>query len=269
MRTSTSIHITHDLAEQRRRLPLAVTSRYTHTLDSMGFVDLHSHVLCGLDDGSPDLATSLRMIDGLASLGFSDVCATPHQKAGQFLPDLARIDATYGEVCGAQRAVQMHLAAENMWDDVFFERSQNDAIPSYDRSHVFLFELRPTELPLGLVDHIFRLRMAGKLPVLAHPERYEALWDDDRLVERLRAEVAFVVDLGAVAGYHGRKQHKVARRFLEQGIAHAVASDAHTPEDVARAAEGIAWIKKRLGPAAVTRLLDTHPRTILAGDLPD
>jgi protein-tyrosine phosphatase len=111
--------------------------------------------------------------------------------------------------------------------------------------------------------------MAGKLPVLAHPERYQRLWTDERLVEQLRGEVAFVIDLGAVAGYHGKKEHKAARRYLEDGIAHAVASDAHTPEDVARAAEGIAWIKKRLGPAAVTRLLDTNPRRILAGELPD
>jgi protein-tyrosine phosphatase len=119
------------------------------------------------------------------------------------------------------------------------------------------------------MEHIFRLKMAGKTLVLAHPERYQALWGDDDLVDRLRREVAFVVDLGAIAGYHGKKEHKVARRFLEQGIAHAVASDAHTREDVARAAEGIAWIRKRLGAAAVTRLLDDHPRAILAGELPE
>lgn len=236
----------------------------------MGFVDLHSHVLHGLDDGSPDLTTSLSMIEGLAALGFSEVCATPHQKAGQFLPDLATIARTYDAVAAATTGkVRMHLAAENMWDDVFFERSQRNAIPSYDGGDVFLFELRPGEMPIGLLEHIFRLKMAGKSLVLAHPERYQALWDDDRLVDKLRTEVAFVVDLGAVAGYHGKKEHKIARRFLEEGIAHAVASDAHTREDVARAAEGIAWIRKRLGDGAVTRLLDDHPRAILAGELPD
>jgi protein-tyrosine phosphatase len=235
----------------------------------MGFVDLHSHVLHGLDDGSPDLATSLSMIEGLAAIGFSEVCATPHQKAGQFLPELDAIARTFEAVTAASGKVRMHLAAENMWDDVFFERSQRNAIPGYGGGDVFLFELRPSELPLGLVEHIFRLKMAGKTPVMAHPERYQALWDDPGLVEQLRREVAFVVDLGAVAGYHGKKEHKIAKRFLEEGIAHAVASDAHTREDVARAAEGIAWIRKRLGDAAVTRLLDDHPRAILAGDLPD
>jgi protein-tyrosine phosphatase len=236
----------------------------------LGFVDLHSHVLYALDDGSPDLATSMSMIAGLAALGFTDVCATPHQKSGQFLPELEAIARTFDAVAAAAGGtVAMQLAAENMWDDVFFERSQRGAIPSYGGGDVFLFELRPTELPLGLIEHVFRLKMAGKMPVLAHPERYHALWDDAGLVDQLRREVAFVVDLGAVAGYHGRKEGKVARRFLEEGLAHAVASDAHTREDVARAAEGIAWIKKRLGAAAVTRLLDDHPRAILAGELPE
>jgi protein-tyrosine phosphatase len=236
----------------------------------MGFVDLHSHVLHGLDDGSPDLSTSLSMIEGLAAIGFSEVCATPHQKAGQFLPDLDLIARTYDAVTAAVLGrVRMHLAAENMWDDVFFERSQRAAIPSYDNGAAFLFELRPGEVPVGMTEHLFRLRMAGKLPVLAHPERYPALWDDDQLVDTLRREVAFVVDLGAVAGYHGRKEAKVARRFVEDGIAHAVASDAHTREDVARAAEAIAWIRKRCGDRAVTRLLDDGPREILSGELPE
>jgi protein-tyrosine phosphatase len=236
----------------------------------MGFVDLHSHVLHGLDDGSPDLATSLAMIEGLAAIGFSEVCATPHQKAGQFLPDLADVSRTYRAIAtAATGTVRMHLAAENMWDDVFFERSQRGAIPSYDDGDAFLFELRPAELPIGLGEHLFRLRMAGKLPVLAHPERYERLRDDGALIDRLRREIAFVVDLGAIAGYHGKKEHKAARRMIEEGVAHAVASDAHTREDVARAAEGIAWIRKRMGDAAVTRLLDDGPRAILAGELPE
>lgn len=236
----------------------------------MGFVDLHSHVLYGLDDGSPDLAISLAMIESLRSIGFSEVCATPHQKSGQFLPDLDLIARTYSAVKAAIGSdLVMHLAAENMWDDVFFERSQQGAIPSYDGGDAFLFELRPDSMPLGMMEHLFKLRMAGKTPVLAHPERYHALHDDDELVQRLRQQVAFVVDLGAVAGYHGKKEAKAARRYVEEGIAHAAASDAHTREDVARAAEAIAWIKKRLGPAAVTRLLDDGPRAILAGELPE
>ncbi len=236
----------------------------------VGFVDLHSHVLFGLDDGSRDLASSRAMVGALGALGFSEVYATPHQKAGQFMPSRESIDSAFAAVrttCTPE--VRLRLGAENMWDDVFFERLRAGTIPSYDDGDAFLVEIRPDDLPLGMVDELFKLRMAGRAPVLAHPERYERLWDDDGLVDRLRAHCAFVVDLGAVAGYHGKKQQKVARRLLEDGIAAAVASDAHTLEDVRVAAEGIAWIEKRLGRAAVTRLLDDGPRAVLIGEFPE
>jgi protein-tyrosine phosphatase len=237
----------------------------------VGFVDLHSHVLAGIDDGAPDLATGLAMLEALARAGFAEVCATPHQKAGQFLPSTEDIDRAWAAATAALGAAHptLHRAAENMWDDVFFERSQRDAVPSYDGGPAFLFELRPQLVPVGLLEHLFRLRTAGKVPVLAHPERYEALWADDDLTGRLARSSAFVVDLPAVAGYHGRRECKAARRLLQQGLVRAAASDAHTPGDVKQAAEGIAWIEKKLGAAAVDRLLGDGPRALLAGEMPD
>jgi len=237
----------------------------------MGFVDLHSHVLAGIDDGAPDLTTGLTMLEALARAGFSDVCATPHQKAGQFLPSADEIARAWNAALGAVGAAHptLHLAAENMWDDVFFERSQRDAVPSYDAGPAFLFELRPQLIPVGLLEHLFRLRTGGKVPVLAHPERYEALWSDDDLTGQLARSCAFVVDLPAVAGYHGRRECKAARLLLQRGLVRAAASDAHTAGDVKQAVEGIAWIEKKLGAAAVDRLLVDGPRAILAGELPD
>jgi tyrosine-protein phosphatase YwqE len=77
------------------------------------------------------------------------------------------------------------------------------------------------------------------------------------------------VDLGAVAGFHGKRETKAARHLLETGIACGVASDAHQIGDLQQAAAGLAWIDKKLGHAAVTRLFDHAPRAILAGELPD
>ena len=211
------------------------------------------------------------MLTALDALGFTEVFATPHQKAGQFLPTRAAIDQALAEVRAAAPpgTPTLRLGFENMWDDVFFERSQRDEIPSYDDGDAFLLELRPQVMPPGLTDHLFRFRMSGKAPVLAHPERYETLWTDDGLADRLRRQCAFVVDLAALAGYHGKPQQKAARRFVEDGWAAAVATDAHTVEDVRTAAEGVAWIEKKLGAATVERLLDDGPRAILLGELPE
>ena len=216
------------------------------------------------------------MIAGLVSLGFEIICATPHQKAGQFLPSPDDIYKAHAVVVEEAREIRHEapfelsfpLAAENMWDSVFFERFQSNRIPGYDGSEVFLVEFRPTALPIGLLDHLFQLRATGKLPVIAHPERYQPLWKDRDTLEQMASQCAMVVDLGAVAGYHGRKQAKAARKMLTEGIAHAAASDSHSPADIRVAAEGIAWIRKKLGDSAVSRLLDENPRRILAGEHP-
>jgi protein-tyrosine phosphatase len=237
----------------------------------MGYVDLHSHVLYGLDDGAPDLTTALAMLDALTTLGVSEQCLTPHQKAGQFLPAWDQVEQTLDRL---QELRQPHhptlrLGAENMWDDVFHQRLLEGTIPGYHGTLALLIEIPPPLMPPGLIDQLFKFRMAGKLPVLAHPERYHALWDNDALAHSLRKVCAFVIDLGAVAGFHGRREAKQARHLLECGLATAVATDAHQVGDLQQAAQGLGWIDKKLGHAAVVRLFDHAPRAILAGDLPD
>jgi protein-tyrosine phosphatase len=238
----------------------------------LGFVDLHSHVLPGLDDGSPDPETSLAMIRGLAALGFDTVTATPHQKAGQFLPSLESIraahQATLAQLAQAGVGVRLALAAENMWDSTLYARMEADSIPSYDDGPAFLVEFVPSQLPLGLRERVFQLRRKKRLPVIAHPERYEEYWSAHDRLRALGEDCALVVDLAALAGHHGRKQGKAARAYLENGIAHAVASDIHSPADLRGAAEGIAWIKKRLGDKRLVTLLDVNPRRIFAGEHP-
>jgi protein-tyrosine phosphatase len=237
----------------------------------MGFVDLHSHVLYGLDDGAQDEAAALAMLDGLATLGVTDQCVTPHQKAGQYLPSWDRIEATLAAVEGARKPGHpaLRLGAENMWDDVFIKRLAGDEIPRYHGSLAFLVEIPPQLMPPGMIDQLFKLRIKRMVPVLAHPERYHALWDDDDLARSLRRVCAFVVDLGAVAGFHGRRETRAARHLLETGLACGVTTDAHQLGDLQQAAAGLAWIEKKLGHAAVVRLFDHAPRTILAGELPD
>ena len=239
----------------------------------MHLVDLHSHVLPALDDGSPDMATSLAMLRTLAELGFARVTATPHQKAAQFLPAWADVtrarDQVRAALADAGMALELGLAAENYWDEVFFARQKTAGFPCYDDGGAFLFEIPPEEVPAHLEDTLFHLHAKGHLPVMAHPERCLPFWKDADRLARLAQGCALLVDLGAVAGYHGRPEARAARRLLADRIAHAAATDVHAPEDVRAAAAGIAWIKKKLGEDAVKRLLDDNPRRILAGELPE
>lgn len=215
----------------------------------------------------------MSMISGLIELGFSTICATPHQKTGQYLPSLEAIQNAYQQTSAAVISrnldVEIPLAAENMWDSTLYKRIEADEIPGYNGNRVFLMEFIPNQLPVGLFERIFELRCRGVLPVVAHPERYSPLWKAPDLLEKLAGDCAMVVDLGALSGHHGRKQAKYARKMVLSGQAHAAASDLHSPRDLKGVAAGIEWIRKKAGSDAVNRLLASNPAKILAGKHPD
>lgn len=235
----------------------------------MGYLDLHAHVLAALDDGAPDDATGLTMLRTLAQVGYEVVTATPHQKADQYLPGADEIAAAHARLRAQPLPVTLGLAAENFWDDVFFQRWREGSIPGYEGGRAFLFEIAPADTPVRFEETLFEMRLGGRLPVMAHPERVVPLRDDLGRLERLGRQVALLVDLGAVAGAHGFFTGRAARRMLKEGLAHAVASDVHAVADVRSAAQGIAWIRRKLGPGAERRLLEDNPRAILTGELPD
>jgi protein-tyrosine phosphatase len=231
-----------------------------------GFIDLHSHVLAGIDDGAKTLAETEQMLRLLAQVGFSQVCATPHQKASQYLPSAEQIAAAYDAAQKVVGEVELLLGAENFWDDVFFQRARDRTIPAYTGGKAFLFEIPPHVTPPRFVDELFRERAKGLLPVLAHPERYSD-FDLDRAAA-VGKTAALVVDLGALAGAHGWRESRAARKLVLEGLVHALASDVHSPTDIQSAAAGIAWVRKKLGKSEVERLLSDNPRRILQGELP-
>jgi protein-tyrosine phosphatase len=238
----------------------------------MGYVDLHAHFLPGLDDGAADSSDALEMVGAIAALGFTTVHATPHQRAGVFLPSREDVDRAFAELSGevkvASPTLTFGLGAENFWDEVFLGRIRNGGLPSYDGGPAFLFELNPGMFPPRIEQTLFEIRLSGKLPVMAHPERYGAIQKDLGRAEELARSAALLVDLAALDGAHGRPAMKTSRRLLEEGLAHAAASDIHSPEDQRPIAAGMSWIRKRLGVETLDRLLGENPRRILAGELP-
>jgi protein-tyrosine phosphatase len=237
----------------------------------LSFVDLHSHVLPGLDDGVRTLPESLELIAALGRLGFGTVCATPHQRADLYLPARAAIDTAYEQVLGALPAGSptLNLGAENFWDEVLAGRLPQGTQPTYTGGKAFLFEIPVAQWPPRIIETLFDVRMRGTLPVMAHPERYSALWNEPERVESIARTAALVIDLAALEGAHGANEKRAARFLVDEGFAHAAASDSHSLDDVALAAAGIAYIKKRHGQARVDALLTEGPRAILTGALPD
>jgi protein-tyrosine phosphatase len=237
------------------------------------FVDLHAHYLPALDDGATSREMSMQMIRAVAALGFTELYATPHQRSGMFMPARDAIAAAFAsvsaEVAAGGPAVRLGLGAENFWDDVLHGRLRDKTVPSYGGGPAFLFEVHPQIMPAGLENELFQLRVGGALPVMAHPERYVAIQRDVDLAERLGRHAVMMVDLGALDGAHGRAEMKTARKLVQEGLAHAAATDIHRPDDAQGIAAGMAWIRKQLGPEVLEKMLGENTRRALAGEMPE
>src|SRR4029077_15052783 len=129
---------------------------------------------------------------------------TPHQKVGSWVPEHEAIAQAHAEVTaalGAARvAVELRFGAENFWDALFLTRCRDGGLPSYTGERAFLVEVSPVATPPAFEEQLFRLRARGRLPALAHPERYHALSRQPERIAAVGRTAALVVDLGALDG---------------------------------------------------------------------
>jgi protein-tyrosine phosphatase len=235
-----------------------------------GFVDVHCHVLPGLDDGARDAAESAQMLAALEGLGYARVAATPHwHHPGFRTPTAAEVERLVAELNAAEdRTAPLLVAgAEIAFDERFLPMIEADALPRLGDGRAYLLELPslPGSLPRGFEDTVFRLAAKGVTLVLAHAERIPDLQREPSALLALRRAGALVqIDLTSLAGKHGRAAREQGFRLIERGEADVVATDAHAPSDLPLVGRALAELDD-LDPAALLRLAASNPAALLAG----
>jgi protein-tyrosine phosphatase len=234
-----------------------------------GYVDLHSHYLPGVDDGVRTLDESLRLLAGLRALGYAEVVATPHIRTAMFenrRPGLERAFAELVSILDPAQVPALSLAAEHFCDDVFFGLLAGEQALPYRGGSAVLVEFRYESWPRRIEEHFFRMQLKGLRPVIAHPERYSALFDRTEPLDPLLDVGALtLLDTMSLVGKYGERPKRAAERMLEEGAYDAACTDAHRPEDVEVMARAIERLKQLAGKDEATALLRERPRGILDG----
>lgn len=236
-------------------------------------LDLHAHVLPGVDDGARDLAESIAMLKLAAADGTRTICATPHAHGPTY--DVARpvAEAALHALRRAAEAegipIALHLSAEVWYRTDLPELFRAGRLPSYasvGRPHV-LVELPPTHAPPEVAEVFFRLRLEGATPVLAHPERNPAFWGRAKDAIALREQGALLqVTASALTGAFRREARACAKALARAGAIDVLASDCHRAD---RRTPGLAQARRVLakwaGAALAERATETLPEALLAG----
>jgi tyrosine-protein phosphatase YwqE len=194
--------------------------------------DIHSHILAGIDDGSPDIETSLRLVKGIYDLGIRKTVATPHVIADMYRNTPETINAALAALRAATTAAGIHIeinaAAEYMLDDYFLKLLNDDQPLLAVHKNVILTE-QSYASPSGNLNEIaFEIMKKGYRPIMAHPERYFYYHDDYSQFSHLK-DLGFLlqVNILSLTGYYGKHVTRAARYIFDNDLADLVGTDMH------------------------------------------
>lgn len=192
-----------------------------------GATDWHCHILPGVDDGIQNMEDSLAVLEYYEEIGINEVWLTPHIM--EDMPNTSdELRARFAELQEAYKgSVKLHLAAENMLDNLFNERmAAGDLLPIGPQYDYLLVETSYFQPPIDLYSTLKHIQELGYTPILAHPERYRYMEEAnyDYLVSK---DVKLQLNIVSLAGGYGKPAQEKAQMLLAKGYYKFFGSDLH------------------------------------------
>ncbi|MCF6168243.1 CpsB/CapC family capsule biosynthesis tyrosine phosphatase [Lutibacter sp.] len=202
------------------------------TLFSNEFVDIHSHLLPSIDDGSKSMDETIALLIKMHSFGIQNFITTPHIMEGVWenakdtiLPKLTAVKKEL--IARNLTDISIHAAAEYMLDSNFnILLEQRQLLPL--KENKILVEMSYINPPVNLYEILFNIQIAGYQPVLAHPERYLFFHKKYKEYSKLKeAGCLFQLNLLSLSNYYGKDTHKIALQLLKDNLIDFVGTDTH------------------------------------------
>jgi tyrosine-protein phosphatase YwqE len=216
--------------------------------------DMHSHLLPGIDDGSPDMSTSLQLIRGLKGLGYKKIITTPHV-LWEIYPNtretiVNKQQEVQKEIEAAGIDIEFKAAAEYFIDDHFADQLKNKVPLLTISANMVLVEFSMVNMPMDLQEVLFEMQLQNYQPILAHPERYSFLLRKKEVFDELKnAGCLFQLNLLSLSGHYGEGIQQLAESLLKKGYYDYAGTDLHHHRHLS--------LLQNLPSAAVKKLQDT------------
>ncbi len=238
-------------------------------------IDIHCHILPAVDDGADSLETALEMARVAAATGVTDIAATPHfrgvAESFEMLPEIERARKALSDAVRAEGiGVKLHGGAEILCVAETPYLPKHLRLPTLGEGKYLLCEFYFDESAYFMSDILSALREDGYIPVVAHPERYDAVQRDPRLlVSWFREGYILQANKGSILGTLGRGAERAADFMLDSGLCHLIAGDAHGLESrTTDMRELRRYVHDYIDGEYGRILLRENPRRILEGKRP-
>lgn len=232
-------------------------------------IDLHSHILHGIDDGAKSLDISLEMARLAVADGIHTMACTPHIYPGLYMNNAQGIararDALQGELNTRGIALRLVAGADVHLVPGLLDGLREGHIPTLNGSRYVLLEPSHHVAPPRFEESVFQLVAAGYTPVITHPERLTWIETHYQVFVRMIGQGAWMqVTAGALTGLFGPRARYWGEKFLGEGHTHILATDAHSSGGrIPCLSGGLAVAERLLGQAEASRLVNERPQAIL------
>lgn len=240
------------------------------TANDSGYVDLHLHVLPGLDDGARDAAAALEMLRGLGEAGYVHLVGTPHADDRRHTYGPERITAVLADLrvasATAGLSIRLDSGAEYAYGARFHDELNARSLITLAGTRYVLLELPEEFMPAAMPSVLFETGTAGYYPIVAHPERCRPFHDDiPRLVALTTGRALIQVSFRSLAGTFGRTIRKTAWALVEQGHADLLATDCHSPRELPKIVRPVLTeLRERVPARRLHQLLVATPNRLLS-----
>ena len=233
------------------------------------YIDIHCHIIPGIDDGALNYDMALNMLRIAQKSGTRHIIATPHYVHG---------NTRYGFGTIIEKCAELNKLAENQGIDVvgypgceifitpeLIDLYNQKLIETLAVSKYMLIEFPMMSIPTYTDDILYKLQLKGITPIIAHPERYSEIQYKPELIESfVKRGILAQVNSGSITGMYGREAKKTALKLLRMGLVHFIASDAHSDNnrkpDLSKAAK---VIERKFGAKVTEDLFINNPLKII------
>lgn len=232
-------------------------------------IDIHSHILPGIDDGAVSIEDSIAMLEELAGHGVTDVIATPH-----FMNETAYVSPrsvnkkVFTELKGKIKSlgikINIYLGNEIYIDKDISRLIEDKKITTLSSSKYLLVELPLNGEFSNYEDYLGSLVNDGYQVILAHPERYSLFQEDYERVLRLHEKgVLYQCNLGSLTNKYGKSAKKLVKRLIKDDLIFAFGSDIHRPGRGEYLEKALKKLAKYYDGAGLKKVLESNPRRII------
>ena len=230
-------------------------------------IDVHCHLVYDVDDGSKNIEESNLMLKEAKQVGFTDIILTPHYREDYFTVPCDEIAKKIDEMEEQAKLIGVNLYQGNeiYATDQLIPLIQNEQAMALNNSKYVLFELSMRERPINTEQIIYSILQFGKVPIIAHPERYTYVQKNPNLLlDYIEMGVLFQSNYGSIIGQYGKEVKETVKLLLTHNMIHFLGSDNHRINSVyCHIKESMEQLKKLIGTEKIEELTNTNPKAIL------